>query len=111
MSNVLQLNADRDVLKVSLGGVGKGGDRETFRPDEAHSPTGVAIRGGAGKTKEPWQSKRLQIPLGLVDFDFGVQLVLLNGQKGEFSKLLVVKGPNARTPTGDVGRDQSKMRT
>ena len=111
LANVLHLNANGDVLKVGLGGVGEGGDSETFRPDEAHSPTGVALRGGASKTKETLQPERLQIPLGLVDFKIGVQLMLLDGQERERAKLFIVKGTNAGTPAGDVGRDQSKMLT
>ncbi len=111
LTNMLHLNADRDVLVTGFGGMGKGGNSKPFGPNEAHSPAGVAITSGVGTAKIPLKPESLKVSLGLVNFGLGVQLVLLNGQERERPKLLVVKGPNARTPAGDVGRDQSKMLT
>ena len=51
MTDVLHLNADRDVLQIGARGMRKSGDGEPFGPNEPHSSTRVVVTSGVGKSE------------------------------------------------------------
>ena len=109
LTNMLHLNADRDVLVSGFSGMGKGGNSKTFGPNEAHSTAGVAINGGVGKAKIPLQPERLKLSLGLVNSGLGVKFMLLKRKNGKLPELLVVQGSNPGAPAGDVSGHKKQL--